>query len=105
MRAGDSINVDSGASAPPPPPAEEKEVFEASEVSELPTLLDPAEVQRLMLSLYPRTLRETGIGGRVMVECVIGTDGRPEPGTIRIVESAYEELAEVTLKAFPRLVS
>jgi TonB family protein len=43
---------------------------------------------------YPPLLRDAGIEGKVVLEVVVGTDGHPEPETLRIVES--------TNKAFER---
>ncbi len=38
---------------------------------------------------YPEMLRQAGIEGEVVVECVIDTLGRAEPGSIRIVSSTH----------------
>jgi protein TonB len=34
---------------------------------------------------YPELLRQAGIDGRVVVECVVDTAGRAEPGSVRVV--------------------
>ncbi len=51
-------------------------------VTGLPRLLRPAPVE------YPPVLGDIGQPGRVMVEAVIGTDGRAEPATVRIRSSS-----------------
>jgi len=38
---------------------------------------------------YPEMLRQAGIEGQVVVECVIDTLGRAEPGSIRVVASSH----------------
>ena len=38
---------------------------------------------------YPEMLRQAGIEGEVVVECVLDTLGRAEPGSIRIVSSTH----------------
>lgn len=38
---------------------------------------------------YPEVLRQAGIEGEVLVECVLDTLGRVEPGSIRIVSSTH----------------
>jgi protein TonB len=38
---------------------------------------------------YPEMLRQAGIEGQVVVECVIDTSGRAEPGSIRVVSSTH----------------
>ena len=38
---------------------------------------------------YPEVLRQAGIDGQVVVECVIDTLGRAEPGSIRVVSSTH----------------
>ncbi len=38
---------------------------------------------------YPAVLRQAGIEGRVLVEAVLGADGRAEPGSLRVIASAH----------------
>jgi protein TonB len=38
---------------------------------------------------YPEVLRQAGIEGEVVVECVVDTLGRVEPGTVRVVSSTH----------------
>jgi len=38
---------------------------------------------------YPEVLRQAGIEGEVVVECVVDTLGRAEPGSIRVVSSTH----------------
>ncbi len=38
---------------------------------------------------YPAVLRQAGIEGRVVIEAVLDTEGRAEPGSLRVVSSAH----------------
>ena len=35
---------------------------------------------------YPDRARQAGISGRVLVQAIIGADGRPEPGSVRLIK-------------------
>jgi protein TonB len=51
---------------------------------------------------YPEMLRQAGIEGQVVVECVIDTSGRAEPGSIRVISSShvlFEQPAREAVKA------
>jgi hypothetical protein len=39
---------------------------------------------------YPRLLQQAGIEGRVLLEGIVGVDGRIEPGSVTILESSHE---------------
>jgi protein TonB len=39
---------------------------------------------------YPEALRQTGIGGRVLVRFMVDTTGRVDAGSVRILESTHE---------------
>lgn len=52
-----------------------------ADVEDLPVLL------AVPPSVYPELLRRAGVTGRVVVEAVIDTSGRAEPGSVRIIES------------------
>src|SRR5919201_6309641 len=48
---------------------------------------------------YPASLRGSGIQGRVRVELVVDTLGRPEPATIRAVASPNDSLSVAAVEA------
>lgn len=50
---------------------------------------DPAAVLEPRRPRYPRALEVAGISGRVIVEFVVDTSGRAEPGSVRIVFSSH----------------
>lgn len=49
---------------------------------------DPPELIAHPAARYPEVLRRAGVAGRVVVEAVIDTAGRVEPGTVRVVTSS-----------------
>jgi TonB family protein len=57
------------------------DVFLESIVEEKPTVLSGPQL------LYPELLRQAGIQGRVLVQAVIDTTGRAEPGTVKVIQS------------------
>jgi len=56
-----------------------------TEVDEPPELISAPD------AVYPRLLREAGVEGTVVIEAVIGTDGRPERETVRVVSATRRE--------------
>jgi protein TonB len=71
-----------------PVPTDLEQVFIEALVDEPPIRLSAPPLS------YPPLLRDAGIQGQVIIEVVIGTDGHPEPETLRVIES--------TNKAFER---
>jgi len=57
------------------------DVYMESIVEEKPTVLSGPQL------LYPELLRQAGIQGRVLVQAVIDTTGRAEPGTVKVIQS------------------
>lgn len=52
---------------------------------------EPPELIAAPAVTYPRMLQEAGVEGTVVIEVVIGTDGRPERESVRIVSSTRAE--------------
>ena len=64
-------------------PAEDpNQVFLEAVVDERPEVVSGPPM------LYPPLLRQAGIQGRVLVQAIIDTNGRAEPASIRILQSA-----------------
>jgi periplasmic protein TonB len=102
---GDHIGVPPGDAAPPTgnphpggPPLE-GDHYSIAAVEVHPALRNHAEVDRLLQRSYPPLLREVGVEGRVLVEVVVGEDGRVRPGTARIVSATHDALGAATLRA------
>ena len=60
---------------------------------------EPAMVTRQAKVDYPPMARRLGIQGEGLVGFVLGSDGRPDPGSIITLRSDWEEVAEVMAKA------
>jgi protein TonB len=58
----------------------DNQVFTTASVEEAPALLSAPPP-------YPEPLRRAGIEGRVLVQAIVDTAGRVEPGSVRILES------------------
>ena len=79
------VGPDSGVLGPnhPGPAVSPTAVYASTMVEERPERIG-GPVPR-----YPEMLRQAGIEGQVVVECVIDTLGRAEPGSIRVVSSTH----------------
>ncbi|HXG45643.1 MAG TPA: TonB family protein [Gemmatimonadales bacterium] len=76
-----------------PVPTLEGEVFLQAEVDEIPAVTNPLACQ----GKYPPVMEQAGIPGKVTLEFVVNTDGRVEPGSVKVVSStnkAFEEPAK-----------
>lgn len=65
-------------------------------VQELPELLTAP------VPPYPALLREAGVAGVVLVQVVVDTTGRPEPGSLRVVQSSntgFDAAAVATIRS------
>jgi len=78
---------------------DESMIYALPSVSRLPELLNGAELQSVLAELMPRRLRELGMGGVVVIQFVVGADGRVEEEGVVIVESSIPELAEPSREA------
>jgi TonB family protein len=77
--------------------------YEVAVLSRPPRLSNPTEVREDMALLYPADLRAAGVGGSVIAQFVIGADGRPDPRTIRIIQSPNPGLDQVTTTVVQRM--
>ena len=68
---------------PEPPPPQQTEV--------------PARVRRAVAALtaaYPGVMKSAGIPGKVSMQFVVNTDGRVDPGTIKVMSSTHKAFEE-----------
>jgi protein TonB len=56
----------------------------------------PAELAVPPTFVYPRVLAGAGVVGRVVVQFIVDTLGRVEPGSVRILETSHPAFAEAT---------
>lgn len=92
--AGGRVGGEVGA-APPP----EGGTFVEAVVDRRAELRNRRELPRIMERLYPPVLRDSGIGGRVVVQFVVDTNGRIDMSTVKIMSSDHDGLEEPTRRA------
>jgi protein TonB len=68
-------------------------VFTTAEVA------DPAQILAQPAPEYPRIFASAGIGGVVVLQFVVDTLGRVEPGSVRVLEASHEPFAAAATKA------
>lgn len=73
--------------------------YSAKLVDEQAELLNRGDVARVLVRRYPENLRNAGIEGRVVVQFIVGRNGRVEPGSIRVISSTEQEFVEATRTA------
>lgn len=56
----------------------------------------PAELQVAPTFVYPRVLAGAGVVGRVVVQFIVDTLGRVEPGSVRVLETTHPAFVEAT---------
>jgi TonB family protein len=63
---------------------------------------DPASIVHMPQPSYPTTALARGIGDKIVLQFVIGVDGKPEPASLRFVDGRYREFAEAARDAVLR---
>ena len=98
VRRSESPSASQGIDlAAPTPPA--NFAYEVAVLERVPSLQNKGEIGSIMERLYPRLLQDAGIGGTVVAQFVIATDGTVDMGSLKILESANAELSEATRRA------
>lgn len=64
--------------------------------------LDRSGLARALERYYPSVLRDSRVGGRVVVEMVVDENGRVRPGSARVVDASHPAFAEAALRAVER---
>jgi len=49
--------------------------------------------------IYPETLRQAAVQGRVVIALIVDTLGHPEPGSLRTVQSPHDSLSIAAVQA------
>lgn len=71
------------------------------EVEERP-VLDRNGLSRALERHYPPVLRDSRVSGRVVIEVIVNEDGRPRPGSARVVEASHPAFGAAALRAVDR---
>lgn len=73
-----------------PVPTIEGEVFLAAEVDEQPSMKSVQECVNSLTQNYPAVMKSAGIPGKVSMQFVVNTDGRVDPGTVKVMSSSHK---------------
>lgn len=77
-----------------PVPTIEGEVFLAAEVDEQPSMKSVQECVNSLTQNYPAVMKSAGIPGKVSMQFVVNTDGRVDPGTVKVMSSSHKAFEE-----------
>lgn len=66
-------------------------------------LINREQVAQLLQQLYPPLLRDSGVTGTVSVQMVVGSDGRVDMSTVKILSTSHEAFADATMKVLKDL--
>lgn len=78
---------------------EEGGTYIASVVDRQAELSNRSDLPRLMRRLYPSALQDARIGGRVVVQFVVDTNGRVDMSTLKITSASHDGFVEPTKQA------
>jgi len=67
-----------------------------------PELANQRQARLILQRDYPPLLRDIGATGRTVVQLIIGTDGRAEPGSVRVLESTDRAFNDAAIHAAER---
>lgn len=97
------------AGTAPPPPAppgtgtgtgvDTNRTYTERLVEEPAALRNRGDIARILSRNYPRTLRDAGITGRVVVQFVVNQDGRVESSSVKIISASKQEFGSATREA------
>lgn len=76
--------------------------YETHVLSRQPELRNLAQVRSYMERSYPRTLRDAGVGGNVILQFVVEADGTVDPTSVTVIESSHEQFAGVSKQVAER---
>lgn len=79
--------------------APEGGTFVAAVVDRKAELTNRRDLPRIMERLYPPSLRDRRVGGRVVMQFVVDTNGRVDMGTVKVMSADHDELVEATRRA------
>ncbi|HYR08932.1 MAG TPA: TonB family protein [Longimicrobium sp.] len=98
-------NIPGPPTGDPRPPAgdgvDQPRAYPLAVVEERP-VLDRSGMSRALERNYPAVLRDSRVSGRVLIELVVDENGRPVPGSARIIEASHPAFGEATLRVAER---
>lgn len=72
--------------------------YSAAMVDKRAELINRDAIARRLQQLYPPLLRDAGVAGKVTVQMVVGSDGRVDMSTVKIISTTHEAFADVTMQ-------
>jgi protein TonB len=72
--------------------------YSAAMVDKRAELINREQVAKRLQQLYPPLLRDAGVTGKVTVQMVVGSDGRVDMSTVKIVSTSHEAFADATMQ-------
>lgn len=78
--------------------AAQEALYSPAELSTLPKIASPGKVKSLIERTYPSELRNRGIGGKVQVQFVVGSDGKVEASSVKVMATTAPALADAAVE-------
>lgn len=104
-RPGDIIGPPSVEPTPPagdPDPAPVPDLIPDESMVEVRPVLDRNGLGRALERNYPPVLRDSRVSGRVVIELIVDENGRPRPGSARVIDASHPAFGDAALRAVDR---
>ena len=72
--------------------------YSAAMVDKRAELINREQIAKRLQQLYPPLLRDAGVTGKVTVQMVVGSDGRVDMSTVKIISTSHDAFADVTMQ-------
>lgn len=85
------------------PGAASAQAFSPEQLSEMPQVKSASQAAQAIQRAYPRSLQDSGIGGKVQVRFVVKADGSVDPGTVEVVAATVKALGDAAAQAVEKI--
>jgi protein TonB len=83
-------------------PAPVEDFVPGEDMVEVRPVLDRNGLSRALERNYPAVLRDSRVSGRVVIEVIVEANGRPRPGSARVVDASHPAFGDAALRAVDR---